>query len=262
LGLTTPEIGRIVGEWNRGELGSYLMEITEAVLGQIDPEANQPLVDLILDKAGQKGTGKSTSQDAFDVGMPIPTIDCAVIDRVLSAFKEERERASEVLTGPAERPTVDRDTLIADLRDALYASVITSYAQGMTLLRWASHEYAFDLNLTEIARIWKGGCIIRAKLLDPIKQAFADEADLANVMVAPWFREALAEAQMGWRRVVTTAVQAGVPCLVLGASLAYFDSYRSSRLPANLIQAQRDYFGAHAYERIDKQGTFHTQWQE
>ena len=262
LNLRAPQIGRIVGRWNEAELGGYLMEITEVCLGYRDEETNEPLVDLILDKAGQKGTGKWTSQDAFDVGVPIPTIDCAVVDRVLSAFKEERERASDVLPGPAERPTVDRDALVEDLRAALYASVITSYAQGMTLLRWASKEYGFDLNLAEIARIWKGGCIIRAKLLEPIKQAFADDPDLVNLMVAPPFSGILTEAQVGWRRAVITAVRAGVPCLALGASLAYFDSYHSARLPANLIQAQRDCFGAHTYERIDKEGSFHTQWEE
>ncbi len=261
LDLKAPEVGRVMGRWNQAELGSYLMEITEVCLGYVDKETKKPLVDLILDKAGQKGTGKWTSQDAFDVGVPIPTIDCAVIDRVLSAFKEEREKASDVLPGPAGRPTVDRDALLEDLRAALYASVITSYAQGMTLLRWASKENGFQLNLAEIARIWKGGCIIRSKLLDPIKQAFADDPDLVNLMVAAPFAGILTEAQVGWRRAVTTAVQAGVPCLALGASLAYFDSYHSARLPANLIQAQRDYFGAHTYERIDKEGSFHTQWE-
>lgn len=262
LGLSTPAAGRVFGEWKEGPLGSYLMEITEAVLCYIDPETERPLVDLILDRAGQKGTGKWTSQDAFDVGVPIPTIDCAVIDRVISAFKEERVKAAEVLSGPDERPAVDREALLGDLRDALYGSVITAYAQGLALLRWASREYGFELNLAEIARIWKGGCIIRAKLLDPIKEAFAAEPDLANLMVAPFFRERLAEVQVGWRRAVVAAVEAGVPALALGASLAYYDAYRSERLPANLIQAQRDYFGAHTYQRVDREGSFHTQWAE
>ena len=261
LGLSAPEIGRIVGEWNEGDLGGYLMEITETVLKYIDPETKKPLVDLILDRAGQKGTGKWTSQDAFDVGVPIPTIDTAVIDRVLSAFKDERERASEVLGGPERRPTVDRTALIDDLEAALFGSMIAAYAQGMTLLRWASQEYDFALKLSEVARIWKGGCIIRARLLDPIRKAYAADPDLVNLMVASHVAGVLAESQAGWRRAVTTAVQAGVPCLVLGASLAYFDAYRSRRLPANLIQAQRDYFGAHTYERIDKEGSFHTEWQ-
>jgi len=261
LAMRSPQIGRVMGEWNRGELGGYLMEITEVCLGYIDEETKKPLVDLILDKAGQKGTGKWTSQDAFDVGVPIPTIDMAVVDRVLSAFREERERASDVLPGPADRPTVERDTLIGDLRAALYASVITCYAQGMTLLRWASKEHDFDLNLADIARIWKGGCIIRAKLLDPIKEAFTKEPDLVNLMVAEPFARILTEAQVGWRRAVVTAVQAGVPCLALGASLGYFDAYHSARLPANLIQAQRDYFGAHTYQRTDKEGSFHTEWE-
>jgi len=261
LGISAPEIGRVFGEWNREELGSYLLEITEAVLGYVDPETRQPLVDLILDQAGQKGTGKWASQDAFDVGVPLPTIDAAVTQRILSAFKKERVAASEVLRGPADQPTVERDTFIGDLRDALLGSVVTAYAQGMTLLRWASDEYRFDLNLAEIARIWKGGCIIRAKLLDPIKDAFSDEADLVNLMVAPYFCDLLAQVQVGWRRALVTAIEAGVPALALGVSLAYFDSYRSAHLPANLTQAQRDYFGAHTYQRLDREGTFHTQWE-
>ena len=261
LGISTPEIGRVFGQWNREELGSYLLEITEAVLGYVDPDTRQPLVDLILDQAGQKGTGKWASQDAFDVGVPLPTIDAAVTQRILSAFKKERVVASELLRGPAEQPTVERDTFIGDLRDALLGSVVTAYAQGMTLLRWASDEYRFDLNLAEIARIWKGGCIIRAKLLDPIKDAFNDEADLVNLMVAPYFSDLLGKVQVGWRRALATAIEAGVPAMALGVSLAYLDNYRSAHLPANLTQAQRDYFGAHTYQRLDREGTFHTQWE-
>jgi 6-phosphogluconate dehydrogenase len=261
LGISAPEIGRTFGEWNRGQLGSYLLEITEAVLGYVDPETRQPLVDLILDQAGQKGTGKWASQDAFDVGVPIPTIDAAVTQRILSAFKKERVAAGELLHGPAEQPTVERDTFVGDLRDALLGSVVTIYAQGMTLLRWASEEYKFDLSLAEIARIWKGGCIIRAKLLDPIKEAFTDSPGLMNLMVAPYFRDLLAKVQVGWRRALATAIEAGVPAMALGVSLAYFDSYRSAHVPANLTQAQRDYFGAHTYQRLDREGTFHTQWE-
>jgi 6-phosphogluconate dehydrogenase len=261
LGISALETGRVFGEWNQGELGSYLLEITEAVLGYVDPETRQPLVDLILDQAGQKGTGKWASQDALDVGVPIPTIDAAVTQRILSAFKKERVEASELLPGPAEQPTVERDTFIGDLRDALLGSVVTTYAQGMTLLRWASDEYNFDLNFAEIARIWKGGCIIRARLLDPIKDAFTDSPDLVNLMVAPYFRELLAQVQVGWRRALATAIAAGVPAMALGVSLAYFDCYRSAHLPANLTQAQRDYFGAHTYQRLDRKGTFHTQWE-
>jgi len=260
LGISAPEIGRVFGEWNREELGSYLLEITEAVLGHVDPETRRPLVDLILDQAGQKGTGRWASQDALDVGVPIPTIDAAVTQRILSAFKKERVAASGLLRGPTERPTVERDTFVGDLRDALLGSVVTTYAQGMTLLRWASEEYTFDLNLAEIARIWKGGCIIRAKLLDPVKEAFADESALANLMVAPYFRDLLAQVEVGWRRALTSAIEAGVAAMALGVSLAYFDSYRSAHLPANLTQAQRDYYGAHTYQRLDREGTFHTQW--
>jgi len=261
LGMKAPEIGRVMSQWNQAELGGYLMEITVTCLGYIDEKGKKPLVDLILDKAGQKGTGKWTSQDAFDVGVPIPTIDMAVIARVLSAFKDERLQANEILVGPAERPAVERDTFLEDLQAALYGSMIAAYAQGMTLLRWASRDHDFGLDLSEIARIWKGGCIIRSKLLDPIKQAYAGEPDLANLMISPFFQGALGNAQLRWRRAVATAVQAGVPCLALGASLGYYDAYRSARLPANLIQAQRDYFGAHTYERVDTEGTFHTEWQ-
>ncbi len=261
LGLPAHEISGIFREWNRGELDSYLIEITAKVLAYDDPQTGQPLVDLILDKAGQKGTGRWTSQDALELGVPIPTIDAAVWSRSISAFKQEREQAAKVLPSTTLRLTAPRDRLIDAVRDSLYAAKIASYAQGMALLRAASAEYGFDLNLAEIARIWKGGCIIRARLLNEIQRAFAQEPDLRNLLVDEEFRNVLRSHQESWRLTVQTAVGAGIPCAATSASLAYFDSYRSERLPANLIQGQRDFFGAHTYERVDRPGVFHTQWE-
>jgi 6-phosphogluconate dehydrogenase len=262
LGLKAPEIGDIVAEWNAGEMGSYLLEITEEILHWRDPEADGYLVDHILDTAKQKGTGKWTSQNSFDVGVPTPTINAAVTGRVLSGYKDERVRAAKALKGVTQLKGLDRDTVVASVRDALYASVIASYAQGMALLRRASVEYDYGLDLPEIARIWKGGCIIRARMLDPIKTAYRENPELANLMVAPYFAELLDKLQSGWRLTVETAVGLGIPSLALGASLSYYDSYRTERLPANLIQGQRDYFGAHTFERTDKEGTYHINWME
>ena len=258
--LTTDEMSGLFNEWNQGELNSYLIGITAEILAYRDPDSGQPLVDLILDRAGQKGTGKWTSQNALDLGVPVPTIDAAIWSRNMSAYKAERVKASEVLGGPTAWSDLRLSRLLEALRNALYAAKVSSYAQGMSLLRAASHEYGYDLNLSEIARIWKGGCIIRARLLDQIQAAFAAEPDLPNLMVAPAFVDALGSAQEDWRLVVQRARQMGVPCPALSASLDYYDSYRRSRLPANLIQAQRDYFGAHTYERVDRPGTFHTEW--
>jgi 6-phosphogluconate dehydrogenase len=260
LDLSAQEMGEIFGKWTEGDLGSYLMEITTDILAKMDEETDKPIVDFILDKAGQKGTGKWTSQDALDVGVPTPTINAAVEARILSAFRDERVAASEVLSGPQKVFEGSREELINRIHDALYASVICSYAQGMVLLRWASQEYEYGLNLSDIARIWRGGCIIRSKLLEPIRQAFTQEPDLPNLLLAPHFRELITKLQDNWRLTVQTANASGIPCLAMSASLAYFDSYRHSRLPANLIQAQRDYFGAHTYERVDKEGIFHTEW--
>jgi len=260
LGLKTQEIGEIVAEWNDAELGSYLMEITRDCLVRKDDLGRGMLVDKILDTAGQKGTGKWASQDALDVGYPIPTIDAAVHARILSAYKTERVAAAKRLRGPGLKYRGSRAKFIQNVRDGLYCSVITSYAQGMGLLTAASKEYNYNLNLAEIARIWKGGCIIRSKLLDPIKKAYAAEAELKNLMLAPFFRQALHRRQANWRECVSTATKLGIPCLAFCTSLAYYDSYRRARLPANLIQAQRDYFGAHTYQRIDREGVFHTEW--
>jgi 6-phosphogluconate dehydrogenase len=259
-GLPADELHQVFAEWNAGDLQSFLIEITADIFARKDEETGQPLVELILDTAGQKGTGKWTSQNALDVGAAIPTINAAVEARILSSLKSERGNASEVLSGPAETFTGDRQSLVEDVRAALYAAKVCSYAQGMALLRLASADYGFELPLAEIARIWKGGCIIRAALLDDIKAAFVRNADLPNLLVDEVFREAVQSRQAAWRRVVQTAVAHGIPCMALSDSLGYFDSYRRARLPANLIQAQRDYFGAHTYERVDKPGTFHTEW--
>jgi 6-phosphogluconate dehydrogenase len=192
--------------------------------------------------------------------VPTPTINAAVEARIISAYKAERERAAGVLAGPEGRYAGDRDEFISALGDALYAAKICSYAQGFAMLRAASREYEYDLNYSEIARIWRGGCIIRARFLDDIRAAYADDPDLPNLLLAPFFQEAVASRQAAWRHVVATAVELGVPVPAMSASLAYFDSYRSARLPANLIQAQRDYFGAHTYQRVDREGVFHTEW--
>ncbi len=260
LGMEAQEMSEVFGEWNQHELDSYLVEITRAVLAKVDEETGGPIVDVILDKAGQKGTGKWTTQEALDVGVPTPTINAAVEARILSAYKGERLAAAKVLQGPDPTFAGDKDEFVEGLRQALFASVITSYAQGFVLMSAASREYGFELNLAEIARIWKGGCIIRARLLDPMRSAFTRRPDLPNLMVDDHFCQLLNSRQDAWRKVVKVAVENGVPCLAMSASLAYFDSYRQERLPANVTQGQRDYFGAHTYQRLDKQGTFHTNW--
>jgi 6-phosphogluconate dehydrogenase len=262
LGLSARELHQVFGEWNQGELRSYLIEITAAVLAAVDPDTGRPLVDVILDEAQQKGTGKWTSQNALDVGAAIPTINAAVESRIISALKPQRVVASRLLRGPALRYTGDRQRLIDAARDALYASKITSYAQGLGLLRMASDEYHYDLKPADIARIWRAGCIIRASLLGDIMAAFQRDPALVNLLVDQAFSEAIDRRQASWRFVVQTAVGLGIPVLATGASLAYFDAYRSERLPANLTQAQRDYFGAHTYRRTDKpeDEIFHTNW--
>ena len=260
LGLSAPEIGEIFADWNRGELRSYLVEISADVLKFVDPDTGRPLVDMILDEAQQKGTGKWMSQNAFDVGAPIPTVNAAVEARILSALKKERVAASRVLPGPSPKYRGDRDALIDAAKLALYASKVTSYAQGMALLRMASHEYHYDIDPGDVARIWRAGCIIRASLLGDISAAFVRDSGLVNLLLDPAFRDAVVERQEGWRTVVQAAVGLGIPVPGLSASLSYFDAYRSERLPANLTQGQRDYFGAHTYRRTDREGTFHTQW--
>ncbi len=261
LGLKAAELAEIFTEWNQGELDSYLIEITSKIFGVIDEETGQPLVNLILDTAAQKGTGKWTSQNALDLGAPIPTINTAVTSRIISSLKSERIEASKVLPGPEGGDyTGDRQSLINAVRDALYASKISAYAQGMALLRMASQEYGYDYNLGEVAAIWRAGCIIRARFLNDITAAFNRDPQLTNLFLDDEFRKAVVQRLPAWRQVVQLAIGKGIPVPAFSASLAYYDSYRSERLPANLTQAQRDFFGAHTYERTDKPGVFHTQW--
>ncbi|HEY7502016.1 MAG TPA: NADP-dependent phosphogluconate dehydrogenase [Vicinamibacterales bacterium] len=260
VGLTAPQLAEVFAEWNRGDLRSYLIEITAQVLAFTDPDTKQPLVDVILDEAQQKGTGKWMSQNAFDVGAPIPTVNAAVEARLLSALKAERVASSKVLTGPADRYSGSREGLVDAVRQALYASKITSYAQGMALLRLASKEYGYGIDPGEVAKIWRAGCIIRAALLNDIREAFRRDPSLVNLLLDRAFRDAIAARQAAWRLVVQTAIGLGIPVPAMSASLAYYDSYRSARLPANLTQAQRDFFGAHTYRRIDREGSVHTDW--
>ena len=259
-GLTAAELHEVFARWNEGPLDSYLIEITRDIMAVNDPETGKPLVELILDKAGQKGTGKWTSQSALDLGIPTPAITEAVFARCMSAVKEERVVAATVLKGPQGTWTGDRQQLIQAVHDALYASKICSYAQGFALLAAASKEYGWNLQFGEISLLWRGGCIIRARFLDKIRDAFVKDANLANLMLDSFFASVLAESQAPWRLVLKTCRDLGIPTPAFNASLDYYDSYRQAVLPANLIQAQRDYFGAHTYERIDRPGTFHTEW--
>ncbi len=265
LGLEAAEMADIFDEWNRGDLESFLIEITAKILRVKDPETGKPLVDLILDKAGQKGTGKWTSEVALDLGIVVPTIDAAIDTRTLSSRKEDRVEASKQISGPPRaKYTGDKRAMIDAIHDALYASKICSYAQGMNLIRAGSEKWNWDINLGEVARIWKGGCIIRAQFLDKIKQAYQRRQDLPNLVLDPNFRVWVEEAQPNWRLAVTTAMQHGVPVLAMACSLSYFDMYRTENLPLNLTQAQRDFFGSHTYERVDKPqlGPLHTEWEE
>jgi 6-phosphogluconate dehydrogenase len=261
LGLSPAEMRSIFADWNAGELDSYLIEITAAILAKQDPDTGKPMVDVILDTAEQKGTGKWTSGAALDLGVPAQTIAIAVFARMMSALKAERVAASKVLPGPAARFTGDRQAFIAMIRDALYASKICSYAQGFQLLRAADAEYHWDLHLGVIASLWRAGCIIRARFLSKIKEAYDRDPTLLNLMLDPYFAGAIRDASAGWRKVVATAAEVGVPVPAFGSALAYYDSYRAAVLPANLLQAQRDFFGAHTYRRVDREGVFHTQWE-
>ena len=263
LGLGAQEMADIFNEWNEGELNSFLIEVTAKVLSVKDDETGNPLVDMILDTAGQKGTGRWTSQVGLDLGVPIPTMNAAIEARFISRDKAERVAASKELEGPNAKYTGDKKELIDAIRAALYASKITSYAQGMNLIREGSNVNNWGIDLGELSRIWKGGCIIRAQFLDKIKQAYLARPDLPNLLVDPYFKSWVSASQAKWRTAVTTAQTLGVPTLAMSASLAYFDSYRAANLPANLTQAQRDFFGAHTYERVDKPGApaVHTNWQ-
>ena len=261
-GCSNDELAGVFAEWNRGELESFLIQISADIFKVRDAETGAALVDRILDSAGQKGTGRWTSQDALELAVPVPTIDAAMWSRNISARKSERVAAARALHRDA-APTIERSSGLVDrVREALYAGRVCSYAQGMALLCVASAEYDYGLNLAEVARIWRGGCIIRARLLDRIQQAFVCDPLLVNLMLDRGLGARLADAEPAWREVVATAKRAGVPCPAMSASLDYYDAYRSARLPANLIQAQRDYFGAHTYRRVDRKGVFHTRWEE
>ena len=262
LGLSAQEFHEIFTEWNKAELSSFLIEITAKVFSKVDEDTGKPLVEVILDKAGQKGTGRWMGENALELGISIPTIIAAVNGRIISSQKEERVHASSVLTGPTKKYEGGSQKLIDATRDALYVSKICSYAQGMSLLKKASVEYGYNMDLGTIARIWRAGCIIRARLLNDITSAFNRNKDLPNLLVDDAFRESVNSRQESWRFVIKCAIEMGIPMPAMSASLAYYDSYRSERLPANLIQAQRDFFGAHTFERIDKPGIFHADWEE
>jgi 6-phosphogluconate dehydrogenase len=260
LGMTPAELAAVFREWNQGELQSYLIEITANVLAKRDEVTGSALVDVIEDEAEQKGTGRWTSESALQLGVPLTGITEAVFARMLSSQKAHRVKASTILGGPAGVPARSDAGMIDDVRDALYASKIVAYAQGFEHLRAGSSEFGWNLDLGALATIWRGGCIIRAAFLDRIKDSYAQSPDLSNLMLAPFFQQALASAQPAWRSVIKHAVDQGVPIPAFASSLAYYDGYRRSRGPANLIQGLRDYFGAHGYHRIDREGAYHTRW--
>lgn len=263
LGLSAEELHEVFAEWNKGELDSYLIEITADIFKKYDDETGKPIVDLILDKAGQKGTGKWTSQSALNLGVPLPIITESVFARFISAIKDERVEASKQIQGP--KPAAfsgDKEVLIESIRKALYMSKIVSYAQGFAQMKAASEEYHWNLQYGDISMIFRGGCIIRAQFLQKIKDAYDRDANLNNLLLDPYFKDIVENYQGALRKVIATAVMNGIPVPCFAAALSYFDSYRTETLPANLIQAQRDYFGAHTYQRLDKEGTFHTEWLE
>ena len=263
VNLSPYEIGDIFNEWNKGELDSFLIEITGDILNQSDPRTRKPFVEIVMDAAGQKGTGKWTSVNALDMGVPAPTVAEAVFARCLSAVKQERMAASEILSGPSVKiHSENKQAIVSAIRDALYCSKICSYAQGFQLMREAQKEYNWDLDFGEIARIWRGGCIIRAAFLQKITDAFAKDPNLANLLLDDYFNECLKIYQTNWRKVISLAVESGIPIPTFSSALAYYDGYRSDRLPQNLLQAQRDYFGAHTYERTDEERGkyFHLDW--
>ncbi|HEX4132968.1 MAG TPA: decarboxylating NADP(+)-dependent phosphogluconate dehydrogenase [Pirellulales bacterium] len=265
LGLSNDELYDVFAEWNRGELDSYLIEITRDIFSVKDPDGSNPdkggyLVDAIIDKAGAKGTGKWMSQLALDLGVPSTLVTEAVYARCLSALKDARVRASKVLKGPTAKYSGDKKQFIEEVRQALYASKISSYAQGFVQLQAAAKEHDWPLDYGSIALLWRGGCIIRAAFLERIKEAFDKDPKLENLLLAPYFTAAVEKAQPAWRHVITVAVELGIPAPAFTTALTYYDGYRTARLPANLLQAQRDYFGAHTYERLDKPGSFHSDW--
>jgi 6-phosphogluconate dehydrogenase len=262
LGMSAQEIAGVSGEWNNGDLSSYLFEITEEILRRVDPETGNPLVEMILDQAAQKGTGKWSTQSALDIGSPSPTIAMAVFARVISALKEERVRAHRVLSGPDGQMDVDRAQFLQDLFEAVQITVLSAYAQGFRQLQDASRERGYDLDLAEVARVWMAGCIIRARSLTGMATAFRNDPKLPLLLLVDPFRGVWEEGQDGLRRVIGQAHAHGIPIPTIDSAIDFVDGYRSARLPANMIQAQRDFFGAHTYKRIDKEGVFHTTWEE
>lgn len=257
LGLDVPALRDVFEEWNSGDLDSFLIQITAQVLGRRDDDGSGWLIDKVLDAAGQKGTGRLTSQSALELGAPVTAITEAVFARFLSALLDERRAAAEMLPGPDAGPA---SVSVEDVRDALYASKVVAYAQGFDQLRRAGDEFGWRLRLGDLATIWRGGCIIRARFLDRIREAYDASKVPVNLVLAPYFREAVCRVMPGWRRVVAEAVRIGVAVPAFSSALAWYDGYRRSHLPANLIQAQRDLFGAHTYKRIDREGTFHSDW--
>jgi 6-phosphogluconate dehydrogenase len=260
IGLEVPAIRDIFVEWNSGDLESFLIEITAIVLDKVDEATGKPLVDVIVDQAEQKGTGRWTSQDALELGVPLTGITEAVFARSLSALRDQRREASGVLSGP--KPGGLSESLVDDIRAALYASKVVAYAQGFEQMAAAARTYEWDLNMGELAKIWRGGCIIRARFLNRITESYDKHPDLVNLLMAPYFRDAVASAQDAWRKVIVAAVEQGIAVPAFSSSLAYYDGYRRERGPANLIQGQRDFFGAHTYRRVDQEGSFHTRWSQ
>jgi 6-phosphogluconate dehydrogenase len=260
LGLRPETLQQIYARWNQGVLNSYLMQITADIFAQVDERTGRPLVDLILDKARQKGTGEWTVTDALQIQVPTLAIDMAVMMRHMSGYKEEREAASLQLQGPAKSVGREKQQFIDQLENALYCGAIVAYAQGMALLKQASEIYDYNLKLHTVARVWTGGCIIRAALLEKIQEAYQNNPELVNMLLAPAMAQEVQQRQSDWRQVINTGIDSGIPVPALSATLAYWDAYRSGSLPANLIMAQRDYFGAHTYERVDAPGTFHCRW--
>jgi 6-phosphogluconate dehydrogenase len=263
LGMGAGELAEVFERWNAGDLDSFLIETTAKVLRKVDEATGQPLVEVILDQAEQKGTGRWTVQSALELGVPVTGITEAVFARVLSSQKEQRTAAAKVLQGPSGRLDASRaDAFVDDVRDALYASKVVAYAQGFEQMAAAADAYGWDVDLGGLATIWRGGCIIRARFLDRIREAYAADPSLRNLLFAEYFRDAVGDAQDAWRRVAAAAVELGVPTPAFASSLAYYDGFRRERGPANLLQAQRDFFGAHTYRRIDRPGVFHTRWSE
>jgi 6-phosphogluconate dehydrogenase len=260
-GMGVQELSKVFEEWNEGDLDSFLIDITAKVLAKEDEDTGKPLIDVIVDQAEQKGTGRWTAQDALEQGVPLTAITEAVFARGLSALRDERKAASGVLAGPTPGGSAP-DSLVDDVRQALYASKVVAYAQGFEQMTAASKTYEWNLDMGSLATIWRGGCIIQARFLDRIKEAYEDDSGevAANLLVMPYFRDAVADAQDAWRRVISTAVEMGVPVPAFSSSLAYYDGYRRERGPANMIQGLRDYFGAHTYRRVDREGSYHTRW--